>query len=285
MALEQFVPELWHGQILARLETEAVYPNVCTREYEGTISQAGDIVRINEIGAINVNTYNSTSTGALTIQQLSGAQKELKINQSKYTAYWLDDEDMAQISPKVQVAAMQGTGDALAKNVDEYIAALWTDAGLAIGGTSAAGVDVTSTNVLKYMSLAQQKLDEANTPMNGRWIVVPPWFAQKLTLAKVTLDTNNSETLGKGYFGTTIYGFNVWVSNNVVHQSGTDRASIMCGYQGSIALAQQLKKILQERSATIGFKSAVKALLIYGAKVIRPNNLGVLFADYTAEAT
>jgi len=285
MALEHFVPDVWSGQILTRLDDAAVFPNVCTTEYEGEITGFGDTVKINEIGAINVGTYSSTSTGALTVQQLSGAQKLLKINQSKYTAFWMDDEDNAQIKPKVLLEAMKGTGQALANNVDEYIAALHSDAGLAVGGSISTGVDVTSTNVLKYMSLAQQKLDEANTPMQGRWIVVPPWFGQKLNLANVALNTDNTASMGNGYFGTTIYGFNVWVSNNVVHQSGTDRAAIMCGYPGSIALAKQLQKVSNENSGTIGFKSVIKALLIYGAKVIRPNNLGVLYADYTAEAT
>jgi hypothetical protein len=173
----------------------------------------------------------------------------------------------------------------IANNIDEYVAALYSDAALAVGGTVGTGADISSTNVLKYMSLAQQKLDEANTPMQGRWMVVPPWFAQKLALSKITLDTNNSETLGAGYIGRTIYGFDIWVSNNVYHVSSPTGAAIMCGYQGSIALAVQVLATLNEPSGVTGFKRIVKCLVVYGAKVIRPNNLGILWADYTAEAT
>ena len=285
MALSHFVPEIWSGAILSRLNKALVYRNVCTTEYEGDIKGAGDVVKINEIGPVTVNTYSATSTGALTVQQLADAQKLLKIDQMKYFAFWLDDVDNAQTKPKVMREAQNEAGFSLANDIDDYISGLYGDAGLAIGGTSATGVDVQSTNVLKYLSLAQQKLDETNTPQAGRWIVVPPWFAQKMTLSKIALDTSNSGTLGTGYLGKTHYGFDVWVSNQVYHASGTDRAAIMCGYRGSIALAVQVLSTRQQDSGTIGFKTLVKGLVVYGAKVIRPNNLGVLWADYSAEAT
>lgn len=282
--LANFVPEIWSGQVLARLNDLLVYQNVCTTEYEGEIREFGDVVKINELGTVAVNSYSATSTGALTVQQLADAQKELRIDQSKYYAFWLDDQDNAQTKPKLLRAALDQAAWSLANNVDEYIAALYGQAGVAVAGTSSTGVDVTSTNVLKYLSLAQQELDEVNTP-SPRWIVVPPWFLQKMTLAKITLDTSNSATLGAGYVGRSFYGFDVYVSNNVYHASGTDRAAIMCGFRGSIAFAKQLTGTYIEPSGTIGFKKICKGLLVYGAKVIRPNNLGILWADYTAEAS
>ena len=285
MALTNFVPEIWSGRILARLNDALVYRNVCTTEYEGEIRSFGDVVKINEIGPITVNSYSATSTGALTVQQLSDAQKQLRIDQSKYFAFWLDDQDNAQTKPKVLLQAMDQSAWSLANDIDEYVAARYGDAGVAIGGTASTGVDVTATNVMKYLSLAAQKLDERNTPVAGRWVVVPPWFQQKMTLANITLNTNNSGTLMAGYIGRTFYGFDVYVSNNVYHASGTDRAAIMFGYSGSIALATQVLATRQESSGTIGFKTLVKGLVVYGAKVVRPNNLGILWADYTAEAT
>jgi len=189
MALKNFVPTMWSGAILSQLNDALVYGNVCTTEYEGEITGAGDIVKINELGPININSYSATSTGALTIQTLSDAQKELRIDQQKYFAFWLDDVDNAQTRPKVLLEAQRNAAWGLANNVDEYVAALYGQAGVTIGGTSAAGVDVTSTNCLKYLSLAQQKLDERNTPREGRWCVVPPWFQQKMTLATVALNT------------------------------------------------------------------------------------------------
>ena len=286
MALQHFIPEVWSGRVLKRLNDALVYRNVCTTEFEGEIKNFGDVVKINELGPINVNTYTASATTALTVQQLNDAQKLLKIDQSKYFAFYLDDQDNAQTKPKVLREALDQSAWSLANNIDEYIAALYGSATTYTNcGTSTTGVDCSATNVLKYLSMAQQKLDEFNTPPNGRWIVVPPWMAHKMTLAKIVLDTDNSDTLRSGFLGRTMYGFDVYVSNNVYHASGTDRAAVMYGYKGSIALAVQVLATRQVPTVTTGFKTLVKGLVVYGAKVIRPNNLGVLWLDYVAEAT
>jgi len=287
MALAEFVPEIWSGRVLARLNDASVFRNVATTEFEGDISQFGDVVRINEIGRINVNAYSDTSTGALTIQTLADASKRLEINRQYYTAFFLDDVDGAQTKPKLMMSYMDQSAADLADEEDAYLATLYSDAGLAVGGTYAVPVAVSSTNVMKYLSIAQQKLDESNTPMQGRWIVVPPWFAQKMSLANIVLNTDNKPTMGSGYIGSTFYGFNVFMSNNVYHKTPATNAggAILCGYTGSIAVANQISSMQQVPSTTIGFKTLVKMLHVYGAKVIRPNNLGVLWATYTAEAT
>ena len=284
MALEQLKPEIWSEQLLRRLNDILVYRQVCTTEFEREIEKFGDVIKINEIGTIAVNAYNATSTSALTIQTLSDAQKLLTIDRAKYTAFWVDAVDMAQVKPKVLNAAREQAAWALANEVDEYIASLYGQAGITVAGTSAAGVDITSTNTLKYIALIAQKHDEMNTPQMGRWVVVPPWFAHKLLMSKIVLDTNNTGVLGTGKLGS-YYGFDIFVSNNVTHQSGTDRAAILSGYKGSIALATQVLKTGVAETIEVGFKTLVKSLMVYGAKVIRPNNLGVLWADYTAEAS
>ncbi len=284
MALDHLKPEIWSRALLMRLNDALVYRNVCTTEYESEISKFGDTVKINEIGTIAVNSYSNTSTGALTIQHLDDAQKLLQINRQKYTAFWIDDEDAAQASGNFMEQALNEQAWSMANEVDEYLASLHGQAGITVAGTSASGQDVTSTNVLKYISLTAQKHNEANTPQVGRWIVVPPWFEQKMLLSKIVLDTSNTATLGNGALGNYM-GFDIFVSNNVTHQSGTDRAAILSGYKGSIALATQVLKTKVQDSVTIGFKILIKSLMVYGAKVIRPNNLAVFWADYVAEAT
>lgn len=283
-------PEIWSGTLLSRLNDTLVFRNVVNTDYEGEIRQFGDVVKINEIGPITINSYSATSTGSLTVQSLSDAQKLLQINQAKYFAFWLDDVDAAQIKPKVMDEAMTNAAWGMADNIDAYIANLYTDAANIVGGSRAGstitGQDITSTNVLKYLSIAQQKLDENNVP-KPRWMVVPPWFAHKLVLAKIVHDTSNSSVLASGLLGTGIYGFDIYVSNNVVNGSpAADDACILCGHKSAISLAVQVTKTETARpSLSGGFKTLVKGLVVYGAKVVRPNALGVLYADYTAEAT
>lgn len=284
--LAGLTPEVWAGQILRRLNDAIVFRQICNTDYEGDIANFGDTVKINEIGPVTVNTYSSTSTAALTVQSLSDAQKLLQINQAKSFSFWIDDVVQKQIKPKVMSEAMTNASFALAKNVEQYIAALHSEAGITVGGTSSTGADISSTNILKYFSIAQWKLDEANVPVNGRWAVVPPWMAQKLALAKVAMDTANTGTLMSGRIAQGLYGFNVYMSNNVVNGTPAgDSARVLFGYTGSITLATQILTVETVRPSLIGFKTLVKGLMVYGAKVTRPNTLGVLHADYTAEAT
>ena len=288
--LGNLIPEVWSGMLLSRLNDALVFNQVVNTDYQGEISGFGDVVKINEIGPITVNDYAATSTNALTVQSLTDAQKLLQINQAKSFTFWIDDVDTAQIKPKVMGEAMRNASWALANNIDEYIAALYTEASIvgagSRSGATITGQDITSTNVLKYISIAQHKLDEANAPQNGRWMVVPPWFREKLTLAKIVQDTSNSGTLASGLLGRGIYGFDIYVSNNITNGSpAADDACVMFGVRDSISLATQVTRLETARPSLIGFKTLVKGLVVYGAKVVRPDNLGVIYADYTAEAS
>jgi len=285
--LAGFVPEVWSGLLLRRLNDALVYRNVVNMDYQGEITGSGDTVRINEIGPITVNDYTSTSTGDLTVQQLTDAQKVLKIDQEKYFAFWLDNVDEAQIKPKVLGDAMTEAAWSIANDIDEYIAALYTDAAIVSAGSKSGatitGVNITSTNILKYMSVAAQDADEANMP-GPRWMVIPPWLHHKMILAKIVQDTSNSAVLANASIGN-FYGFNLYVSNNVTNGTpAADDACVMFGYNGSITLAVQVAKtdIVEPTKA---FKKLVKGLVVYGAKVVRPNQLGVMYLDYTAEAS
>jgi len=286
--LAGMIPEVWSGLLLSRLHEALVFQGVANTDYQGEITAFGDTVKINEIGPITINDYSSTSTSALTIQSLSDAQKELKIDRAKTFAFWVDALDTAQIKPKVMSEAMSEAAFAAANEIDEYIATLHTDAGITVDGTSATGVDITSTNVLKYLSIAAQKLDEANVPEIGRYAICPPWFVHKMQLANIVLNTDNSNAVRRGFMGQDMYGFDIFKSNNVVNGTpAADDARILFGYNKSISMATQIVDTESGRPMVAGggFKSLVKGLFVYGAKVVRPNTFAVLYADYTAEAT
>ena len=283
MSLTSFIPEIWAGELLARLKEALVLKNVTNADYQGDIVNYGDVVKINQIGTVNIGTYTKDST-TLTRQNLNSAQKELKIDQSKYFDFEIDDIDQAQTKPKVMQEAMQEAAWGLANNADEYIAALYTDAGIVASlGTEATGIEITSINVVEYLSLLGQKMSENNVPGASRWVAAPPWFMAKVTLAKISLDTSNSEVFTNGYVGRAM-GFDFFESNNIsVKTAATNQGSrILAGYRGSITLAEQIKSVEPYRPEG-AFSDALKGLYLYGAKVTRPSTLACLRADYTAE--
>jgi hypothetical protein len=283
MATLGFIPSIWSGEILTTLEKSHVFGMVANRNYEGEIKDFGDTVKINMIGDITISSYTPNST-TISYAQLMDAQKELKIDQKKYFGFVVDDVINAQTKPKLVAPAMQKAAWGLRDVADQFLASKYTDAGIQADlGTEATGIDITSVNVTEYMGLVSQKLDEGNVPSETRWMVIPPWFKQKLILAKVALDTNNSETLVNGFVGRYM-GFNLYVSNNVsVKTAASNTGSrILAGYAGSITFAEQLLKIrsLEDKDS---FGQYVSGLYVYGGKVVQPETLACLRADYTVE--
>lgn len=282
MSLDGFIPEIWSGTLLERLQKAHVFASVFNRDYEGDIREAGDIVKINQIGTISVASYTSDST-SITPQTIDDAQKELKVNQQKYFAFKVDDVTAAQIKPKIMQAAMAEAAYRLRDNADTYVGGLYTESNCKVNSSGSA-YSVTSVNIIEILSLAGQKLSENYCPLEGRWMVAPPWFFAKLTLAKVALDTNNTETLSGGFRGR-IMGFDMYESNNVTIGTPASNANcrILAGYRGTGTFAEQLLKVEAYRPEA-NFSDAVKGLYVYGAKVVRPETLCEVYASYAAEA-
>lgn len=280
MALDGFIPEIWSGTLLTRLQKAHVFGQVANRNYEGEVRGEGDIVKINMIGDINVSSYTKNNT-SLTVQTLDEAQRELKIDQVKYFAFKVDDVEQAQTKPKVMQAAMQQAAYKLRDNSDAYIAAKWADAGIIITNSGSA-YSITSVNITEYMAYTGQKMDENDVPLEGRWMIAPPWWFAKLSLAKIALDTNNTDTIANGFKGRYL-GFDMYQSNNVVIGTPASNANcrIMAGDADSITFAEQILKVEAYRPEA-SFSDAVKGLYVYGAKVARPESLAMFYASYAA---
>ena len=292
MALENFIPSVWAGSILQSLETALVYGQmgIVNRDYEGTITSGGDTVRINSIGDPTVGTY-AKNQDISSPETLTDAQSMLLIDQTPYINFAVDDIDAAQQNPKVMAEAMQRAGYMLEKNVDAYMAGLHTQIAntsnqLGSDGTpktvGIGGSDVNAYNLLVDLGVI---LDENDVPAQGRWVVVPPWYVGLLlkddrfvrygTPAQNELLRNGAP--GTGLVGFTVDGLSVYKSNQVKNTTGA-KYKIMAGHSMSWSLAVQLTKVEAYRPEK-RFADAVKGLLLYGAKVVRPNQMALLTAS------
>jgi len=271
MGLDTFVPSIWAANLLSPLYKSLVFGSAVNRDYEGDISQYGDSVRINEIGDITVSDY--TKYNDLDWQELSSAQKTLFIDQAKSFSFEVDDIDEAQAKPKVMGEAMTRAAYAIADEIDQHIAGLYTDAGVELAATTA-----TTSNALSWVADAAEALNEANAPTSGRIMIIPPALLTKLLL---TISGGVSTTgvpkvfddgvLVNGYVGS-IYGFNILVSNNVQESSSGVYQPLFMTRQ-AISFAGQITKMgsVQRESR---FGMGVKGLYVYGSKVVRPAILG-----------
>lgn len=276
MSLNNFIPQIWSAQLLASLKKSLVFgqEGVVNRDYEGDISQYGDTVRINSIGAVTVGNY--TTNGTLNLQQLDSTQQSLLIDQQKYFNFMIDDVDKAQTNPKVMQQAMIEAAYGLRDEADKHIASLYTEAANGIGGVG--GVVVDKDNAYEYLVDLSVILDENNIPAGSRWVIVPAWVHGMLLKDDrfvATGSTNADDTLANGLVGKAA-GFDILVSNNI--SKSTDASPVyraMAGYRGAISYAEQVSQVEAYRPEN-RFADAVKGLHLYGAKVVRPTGLAIL---------
>ena len=237
------------------------------------ITNYGDQVKINSIGDITVNNYAPNVT-SITPQQLDAQQTVLEINQARYFAFYIDDVDNAQTKPKLMSEAMRKAAYALADDTDRAIAGLYVSAGITVNSTG-----VLTANAIWVLSDAARQLDDRNVPSQGRWMVIPPWYHQKLVLNKI-FETEGSVSAEQAYTNGFIgraFGFDIYLSNNLTTGVGLAGRShrAIAGTSRAVSFAEQVVKMEAYRPEN-SFSDAVKGLHVYGRKVIDPNALAHL---------
>jgi N4-gp56 family major capsid protein len=284
MSITRFRPEIWSAQLLVALRKTLVYagPTVVNRNYEGEITQAGDTVRITSIGRPTIGTYVPNST-SIVPEELTDAQRTMVIDQSKYFAFKVDDVDARQAKGNVIPQAMDEAAFALADVVDQYVASFYTGAPSAntIASTGSPQSLATPSDAYdKVLVPLRARLTKANVPAAGRYVVVSPEFYAALQkdsrFIKVNESGDSGQLLRNGMIGRAA-GFDILESNNVPVPTGTVQA-IIAGTNGAISMAEQINKTEAYRPQD-SFSDAVKGLALYGAKLVRPDNLAVAYVD------
>lgn len=276
MSVKNFIPTLWSDMIFRSYEKNFVFAGLSSRDYEGEISQFGDSVRINGIGDMSASTYS----GSVTYSEVDDAQKVLLIDQQKYIAKKLDDVDNAQTKPKLMGEITRKIGIGIADAQDQYIASLYTDAGITDGSTGTPD-STTSSNVIDKLAEMGRAFDENNVPQADRVLVAHPWFIEKLRLAGVDLKTDNTSVYENGTVAN-VMGWQVFMSNNGSTNS-TWYAEYFFVRNETLTIAEQ---IIQNEALRLedSFSDALRVLNVYGAKVVAPESLGILYASIGAES-
>lgn len=277
MAFSNFIPEIWSARLLDHLNKVHVYANLMNRDYEGEIKAYGDTVHINQISDITVTDYDGTDFASKP-QELDSAEQTLVIDQAKAFNFQIKDIDNAQSNPKLMDAAMQRAAYNMNDKIDQHLGTLLA-AACASGNVlydDAGAVVPTSANAYDYLVDLSVLLSEANVPMMGRWVVVPPWFHGLLLKDDRFVGNGtdfNQAVLQNGMVGSAA-GLSVHVSNNVPNTSGA-KYKIIAGTNAAGSLAEQLVALEAYRREN-NFSDAVKGLHVYGAKVLQGSALAVM---------
>ena len=269
MSIRNFVPLVWAKEIELNRENMMVATKLCNRDYEGDIKELGDKVKINGVSRPTITDYDDVN-GLGDFERLQDQSTMLEITQSKAFHFYVGDIDKRQSAGNIMNAELKEAAAALAEVMDSYVYSLYDEAGIVTEVDS-----LNEDNVLSVINETLGKLWKNNVPTTEAVsLEVTPEFLTKLQMAKLLVDTDNSGVLEGGIsHKLKTFNIDVYMSNNLPNEDGTDICILRT--KKAISFAEQLKEIKAYEPQNF-FGEAVKGLQVYGAKVIRPDELAVI---------
>jgi hypothetical protein len=270
---------IWANRLQVALQKSLVYTDVSNTTYQGE-ARIGGTVKINQIGEVAVEDYVAGTD--MTFETLDDASLSMVIDQQKNFAFTLDDTDTVFVQNNLIGAGIDRGTYRIADRIDTFLSGKYTDAGIAYG--SAASPKATSSGtVYQHLLEFSETLDEASVPKADRWIIVPPWIMTKLGLAGIASTLNpNRDIFRDGYVGPVAGFGRVYVSNNVTQIGGTAHTIMASSGRDAIAFATAISGPIRIREAEKRRATNVDGLVVYGGKVVRPDMLGVMYSNETA---
>jgi hypothetical protein len=271
MSIQFFIPELWAAQMLELWVAQNVFPSLVNREYEG-LATKGNTVHITGVVIPTVSDYaaNSRTTEP---EAITDTGVDLLIDQEKSTDFYVDDIDRTQaagsLTPFTDAAAY-----AMVADTDEFIANLLVDNATTLSGT----LPTTGDTAFDLLVSARKQLNLNNVPADNRVVVVNAEFESFLLGADSKLTTffesNDTAGLRNATIGQLL-GMRIVTSN---HLPAQDTPQFLAFNMRAAAFVSQLDQVEAMRDQK-RFADRVRALHVYGGKVVRPE--GVLVFNPT----
>lgn len=262
MANYNSIEKVIAAEILRTNEDNLLANTICYTDFTGDIKNAGDSVTF--IGLSEPSVYDYT--GTVTYEDIDDAATTLFIDQDKAFSFKVKDIEELRSSVGLKDSQTKRASYNLKSQVDSYVFGLYAQANSRLDE-----VEVTPANVLQTIAEMKQVLEEKNVPDGKIWIVVPPFVKTKLLLAGVKFSVNQGIN-GTGSTGfTDELGCDIYVSNQLPVENG--KTVMLAGSYSSIAYAEQVLETQVIDRLEDSFDTAVRGRIVFGAKVIRPDEL------------
>jgi N4-gp56 family major capsid protein len=285
-----FVPEIWSDEIVASYKKNLVLANLVMKmNFKG---KKGDTIHIPAPTRGSANA--KVATDAVTL--IAASNTEVQVSIDKHYEYSRLIEDIAEVQAlnSMRQFYTQDAGYALARRVDTDLVQLGrafngatigtddyatsnTTTKAFIGSNGTTAYNSTSSNAAALTDAAIrrtiQRLDDNDTPMDGRFFVIPPSSRNTLMgLARYTEQAfvGDGNAIRNGEIGN-LYGIPVFVSSNAdfgAGTSGTDRICLM-GHKDAMVLVEQLGVRSQTQYKQEYLGTLFTADTLYGVKAMR----------------
>jgi len=302
-----FIPELWSDEIIAAYKKNLVLANLVNKM--SMVGKKGDTLHIPKPTRGTANAKAADT--AVTI--IANTESEVQISIDKHFEYSRMIEDIVgvQALDSMRRFYTDDAGYALALQLDDdlFNLALRFGDGTATDPTDPANwehsnayyvngssgiatyADDTMEDTDVFTDLAFRQLiklmDDQDTPMDGRFIVIPP-SARRDILGIDRYNSSDFVTTGgvnNGQIGS-LYGVDVYVSSNVpvietaVQNTATtsvqDTRGAILAHRDTMVLAEQMNVRTQTQYKQEYLADLMTADTLYGVQVLRPETGFVL---------
>lgn len=266
----QFQQTIWSKSILRSLEKITSLRNHCNFQYEKETKNAKE-VKILSVNRPTIRTYVPGT--ALVRESAADSSQLLQINQYRYFNFEVEDIVKAQSVPGLMEALTDEAAKGLALEGDKYVAEVVKTAADASEVAVSEEITLTTSNAMASVEEGFATLYGNDCKVSDTFYleVAPKVFTtyrQQLT----ELSTNNPEILKKGAVGKINNAF-VCIEN-CLPESASAHYNIL-RTDKAVAFAEQIDKVEKYRPED-AFTDAVKGLYVFGAKVVRPNEIYVM---------
>lgn len=282
MAYENFIPTVWNEGIERELSRLCVFAEDCNTRYEGSVKEKGEAVKILGVARPTIRSLSrAEAAGDIAApEEIEDTSALLYINQIRYFNYLVGDIDRAQAVCGLMDALGTETSEALAEEIDAYLAGFALDSAVkklyktapkVVAGTPATG----EKNVLHVLDEAVEELYKNDVHGNSELVVtVSPRFYTLMKQSGLEKTTDNTGIFQNGRVGR-YGGVTVKMSNHV--KTGTTTASgdtdhILIRTRRALAFAKPLTHTEPYRPEK-KFADAVKGFVLFDAKVVRPREI------------
>jgi hypothetical protein len=271
--ITNFQQTIWSASILRSLDKITSLRNHCNFQYEKDSKNAKE-VKILSVNRPTIRTYVPGT--AITREGAADSSQLLKIDQYRYFNFEVEDIVKAQSVPGLMEALTDEAGKGLALEGDKYVAEVIKAAVEADEVASSASV-ITLSN-----SNAMSSVEEGFATLYGNDCKVSDSFYLELAPKVFTtyrqqlteLSTNNPELLKKGAVGKINNAY-VCIENCLPEATDGGAVYNILRTDKAVAFAEQIEKVEHYRPED-AFTDAVKGLYVFGAKIVRPEEIYVM---------
>jgi N4-gp56 family major capsid protein len=287
-----FIPEIWSDEVIAAYEKSLVLAPLTKKiAMQG---KKGDTIHIPKPtrGVASAKAENT----AVTIQNATEGEVQVVINKHFEYSRMIEDITNVQALASLRQFYTGDAGYALGKQVDDDLFTLGKSFGDGDGsnfvtsatfyndvstGTTAYAVDQVVVGDIfddSFLRDMIQKMDDADTPMDGRSLVIPPAMRNAIMGVDryVSSDFVNGQGVANGKIGE-LYGVDIYVSTNCPvletasenSAGGAIRGALLC-HKDTMVLAEQqgIRSQTQYKQEFLG--TLYTADRLYGTQVLRP---------------